>query len=65
MKLKEKFKKADKESESMEDMANRCIAITDEVMLDFITWLHSGQTYALKREEILKIFKEDYEKGNY
>ena len=64
MMLKEQFKKADKASVSIEDMSNKCLQITDEYLLEFITWLHAGQTFALRREDILKIFKEDYEKRN-
>lgn len=59
MKLRNKFIKADRESKSSEDMANRCEVIADEYLSEFINWLHAGQTYALRLDDMLKIFKED------
>jgi hypothetical protein len=62
MKLKQKFRIADKESKSSEEMANRCEKIANEYLSEFIDWLHAGQTYALKLDDMLKLFKQDYEK---
>lgn len=64
MKLKNKFMKADRESKSAEDMAERCEVIADQYLAEFINWLHAGQTYALRLDDMLKIFKEDREKRN-
>lgn len=62
MTLKEKFRRADKQSSSTEDMVNRCEKIADEYLSEFIDWLHAGQTYALRLEDTLRIFKNEHEK---
>jgi hypothetical protein len=62
MTLREKFRKADKESLSSEDMANRCIAICDELLINFLEWMHNDSTHAVVPTDVLKLFKENYEK---
>lgn len=59
-KLKEKFRKADKESQTSEEAAHRFMCIADKYLSDFIEWVGLGD--AVKADDIIKQFKQDYEK---
>jgi hypothetical protein len=59
-KLKEKFRKADKESQTGEEAAKRFVCIADKYLSDFIQWIGIGD--AVQANDVIKLFKEDYEK---
>ncbi len=64
MNLKQKLRIAEKESKTSEELVNRCERIADNYLIEFIDWLHAGQTYALRLDDMLKLFKQEHEKRN-
>lgn len=69
MKLKNKFKELEITVKScvmsdnmMNNSAEKCVEVSDEYLRDFLKWLHSGQTYAIDLNDLIKTFKIDYEK---
>jgi hypothetical protein len=63
MRLKDKFDEAlDLDTDNL--IKIECEMIADEYLMEFLDWLHKGQTYAVNKNDIIKLFKEDYEERN-